>query len=1146
MLYNQNEKKSFDKLRTAFNKSGFSQENCELCIEYMTAEERDDSLLEKVKPENYKYNNNDWSIRHVISDAITKDITKNGIEVTKRFYTFMTKMIGLEVAWFIQIGLAFGKGYNVNNAIDYAAEVWEDYMGRDKALAYAYAAFMLLGADDQYEDIAAVRPPEVCLDAIGYLSEKNISAKMILCSYVLNSSEKGVQNEYTAKACETILDIVTKNENGFNNIEKAYALIAMAEGAYFSQELEKMFAERAGGTSAHIVRYLLDLSSDPKRVLDMIHKVPGCITKEYIRYIQACGEKSDRYLKLANRKADPSIFEDYVLRCAKENRQEYFKAISSTTDDIAAELEQLYKKHFPNETEGLPDVKTLMQQDIALDLEELLSTDHRGEIFKYLMGLSSGSFDKAMAAAKNTNRLMTWKKLPYTEKYGVDDFIRRCFAFGALNIKLLRTGSYLRCYTGFDIDSDSKEAAKILCETSDDALNIINSLGQMCDDGSYSINSKYEGCSETLIEYADRFADLDIKNLSTSEKMILALTFGKQPNKFKDQLLSLTEESSKAIKKILVDSISPSSSWTEEIKEMLKAKKAAKREIALEIIANQGAEKYSAELNEAMEKEKSDKVRDKIAQILGQQAQTDDDDQPKNMDKIIDDLTKGSKSKKVDWLFKDEVTPVKDINGNAVDEKLLKALTAAYACMEKCGVNPVANEIAKGIDKASLEGFVNEVFGKWLDLGAQAKTKWVLYFVGIHGGNNIVKDLLHYIKEWGENSRGAIASEAVKALAFNGSPIAFINVDNISRKFKNKQVKSAAAEALREAAEQLGITTEELQDNIVPDLGFNEDRYREFDYGSRVFRVYISPALELEILNGDKKVKSMPKPGANDDAEKANAAYNDFKELKKQLKTVVTNQKQRLEYVMMCDRKWSAEGWEKLFVKNPIMHSFAIGLIWGTYEDGKLVKSFRYMEDGSFTTSDEDEFTLPENAQIGLVHPIELSKEECGTWLEQLSDYEIVQPFKQLSRQVFTLADNEKGKDCIDRFHGCTMNSLSLISKMLKLGWYKGNAEDAGYFYYFVRNDITSRTKNEDGSFHAEGRSAMLVMSGASIVNYDFEGEEVTIEELIFFDPNKEPYHWDKERKYHILTDNVDKRYFSEIIMQLNALFGDQLETKEE
>ena len=84
-------------------------------------------------------------------------------------------------------------------------------------------------------------------------------------------------------------------------------------------------------------------------------------------------------------------------------------------------------------------------------------------------------------------------------------------------------------------------------------------------------------------------------------------------------------------------------------------------------------------------------------------------------------------------------------------------------------------------------------------------------------------------------------------------------------------------------------------------------------------------------MEGYKKLKNLPKIGVNDDPALAEKATADFKEMKKQMKTVVDAQKQRLEYVLMLDRKWTAEAWKALFVKNPLMHCFAIGLIWGIY-----------------------------------------------------------------------------------------------------------------------------------------------------------------------------------------------------------------------
>ena len=72
------------------------------------------------------------------------------------------------------------------------------------------------------------------------------------------------------------------------------------------------------------------------------------------------------------------------------------------------------------------------------------------------------------------------------------------------------------------------------------------------------------------------------------------------------------------------------------------------------------------------------------------------------------------------------------------------------------------------------------------------------------------------------------------------------------RKFKNKRVRAAALEAMAAAADTLGITSEEVADRIVPDLGFDRNLCRVFDYGKRQFNVYLKPSLEMEVFSGDK------------------------------------------------------------------------------------------------------------------------------------------------------------------------------------------------------------------------------------------------------------------------------------------------------
>ncbi|TGU73659.1 DUF4132 domain-containing protein, partial [Mesorhizobium sp. M00.F.Ca.ET.186.01.1.1] len=136
-----------------------------------------------------------------------------------------------------------------------------------------------------------------------------------------------------------------------------------------------------------------------------------------------------------------------------------------------------------------------------------------------------------------------------------------------------------------------------------------------------------------------------------------------------------------------------------------------------------------------------------------------------------------------------------------------------------------------------------------------------------------------------------------------------------------------------------------------------------------------------------------------------------FAQLKKDLKSMVKLQALRLEESLSKSRYWTTEAWNRLFVENVLMQKFAIGLIWGVYEDGSLAATFRYMDDGTFNTVDEDEYELPEQAQIGLVHPLELDEETLAGWRTQLEDYEISQPFDQLNRELFLPTEEELKAD---------------------------------------------------------------------------------------------------------------------------------------
>ena len=613
----------------------------------------------------------------------------------------------------------------------------------------------------------------------------------------------------------------------------------------------------------------------------------------------------------------------------------------------------------------------------------------------------------------------------------------------------------------------------------------------------------------------------------------------------KKEILDCFGESSKLVREELIEGLKKKDELLPDVLELLKtSKKSAERETAIMVLLNfKKTADHAEELKELLSTEKSKKVCDQIREYLrklnGEEGNDlgdgadagEEGNQVVTAESYIKECHKGGKKRSLAWIYENPMPEV-HLGNEVASEEYMQAILISYSGMPTPGVNGDVRILTDNLDQNELNLFMEELFERFLSAGAEAKKKWVLYAASIHGGSRIVPTLKHQIDEWAANSRGAIAAEAVKALSVNSSPTALLIVDGMARKYKFKQVRKAAQDAMAFAAAQLGLTVEELADRIVPDLGFDEKLERHFDYGTRSFTVKISSDLDIEVKDQTgKKIKTLPAVGKNDDEAKATKALEEFKELKKQMKTVVKNQAQRLDLAMSLNRRWTVENWKKLFVSNPVMHQFAMSLIWGHYVNNELSGIFRYMEDGTFNTVDEEEYDLSEEGLIGLIHPIELNKETIDAWKEQLSDYEIKQSIEQLDRPVFTMTEEEKGMKCIERFGGKMLNGLSLAGKLTGLGWSKGTPEDGGVYCLFNRRDTDA------------GLGVELYFSGSYIGD---ENDEVTVYDARFYtlqDLSTWGY-YDRSRESKSLPLNrIPERYFSEVIYQLTKATASSEET---
>ena len=756
--------------------------------------------------------------------------------------------------------------------------------------------------------------------------------------------------------------------------------------------------------------------------------------------------------------------------------------------------------------------------------------------------------------------------LSYLRVYGQDDFYERAAAYLGLRCMEYTLSAFCRKENSFS----AEQMKAFFAAMKRGGLDILHRLkvGAVIYD-SYTGNSvdKRKVLEEVFGQELKENREETLRGFQmapVSCRIIGVALLARDWTENRRELFAYLGESSKQVKEELVKVYAAHEESLPELLEVLKnSKKSAEREMAAAVLGKyRGISAHLTELAEICEKEKSKKVADLIREILranGAAAagagETSDGGNRNASGKLtaqdyVRECHKGGKKRTLAWITEGYaeampavhtlvITPGQDGEkreiGEAASEEYLQAILLSYSSMPTPGVCPEVRLLTEGVDQRELAGFMDVVYERFLEKGAEAKKKWVLYAAAIHGGRGIVAKLKAKIDDWAEHSRGAMAAEAVKALTLNEDPMALLTVDGIARKYKFKQVRKAAQDAMAYAAEQLGLTVEELADRIVPDLGFDEKMERRFDYGARSFIVRISPDLELEVRDeSGKKLKSLPAVGKSDDATKAEAALSEFKELKKQMKATVKNQALRLELALSLDRRWTVENWKRLFVKNPVMHQFAISLIWGYYEKDVLQQTFRYMEDGTFNTAEEEEYDLTGEGYVGLMHPVEMDAETIAAWKEQLSDYEITQAVEQLGRPVFRISEEEKGLRHLERFGGKILNGLSLAGKMTGLGWSKGTPEDAGIYYSYDRWDADA------------GLGAVLCFSGAYIGD---ENDEVTVYYASVYsikDRGSIGWRYDiKKDEKAICLDKVPQRYLSELIYQLTKATASSTETDE-
>jgi hypothetical protein len=412
-----------------------------------------------------------------------------------------------------------------------------------------------------------------------------------------------------------------------------------------------------------------------------------------------------------------------------------------------------------------------------------------------------------------------------------------------------------------------------------------------------------------------------------------------------------------------------------------------------------------------------------------------------------------------DWISPEIVAPLNLIDGAArlpdsavehlISMLMISTLESPYAGLD------VVREM---VEPASLGRFSWSVFLAWMAGGYQKDGGWAITQLGLFGDDEVARKLSALVRVWPGEGGHARAAVGLDVLATIGSDVSLMHLNRIAETAKFKGLKDNAKERITLIAESRGLSQEELADRLVPDLGLEDDGTLWLDFGPRRFQVGFDELLAPVVRDENGAVlRALAKPNAKDDPAKAKAAGERWKVLKKDATEASKTQIRRIELAMVRRRRWDSETFDTIFVQHPLMWHVARRLVWAVFtKSGTLVETFRIAEDRTLADANDDAYTIsPIDEQsdrcIGIPHPLQLGAELVAAWGQTLADYELLQPFAQVGREIYTITDAEKTEPALKRQTNIRCHFGKILSLEYK-GWVKGEAQDGGSINYLTKS----------------------------------------------------------------------------------------------
>ena len=404
-----------------------------------------------------------------------------------------------------------------------------------------------------------------------------------------------------------------------------------------------------------------------------------------------------------------------------------------------------------------------------------------------------------------------------------------------------------------------------------------------------------------------------------------------------------------------------------------------------------------------------------------------------------------------------------------IPAKLMKFYISEYILAKDIRSIDVCNKIEEIAQKEDLRKFVKKIFDRWKVHMFNPKYKNIFIPLIKTASIKQLDEMIEIVDMLvSEYNKIAVAAYGIRVLSLREEVKQVgILLNSFILNYKDKRIKMAANEALELISQKQGMTRDELNDILVPDFNFEMDRTKIFTYGDKRIKIELDIAkIPQKVIlydeNNNKEIKSFPKVSKkrNIDNEILEEYKRELKYIKKQLKEISSVQRNNLLKALFTQRKWKAEKWKEIFIKNPIMQKFAIFLLWKEIDEkNNTVSTFRYTENNIFESINEKEYQLNQNNFVNLVYFPELKEEEREYWKMYFNNKKILQPINQINIPFYKLTEEKKEKIEILDYNEKEFLVKTLRKESPKLDFeinYGNDGKGYGIHYIDKNTDITA------------------------------------------------------------------------------------------